>query len=71
MAKAKTPVEETGKKIRVNLFIDSILFSKLDHIAGMNFAINKSKATRTDIVNEGLSEYVAKWEKKNGTISVK
>lgn len=59
------------EKQRVNLFIETELLSKLDYIAGMQFAQKGEKATRTDVVNEGLAEYVAKYEKKNGVIPVK
>lgn len=60
-----------GKKQRTNLFIELQLLQKLDYIAGMQFALTREKATRTDIVNEALSEYVAKYEKKNGVIPTK
>lgn len=58
-------------KARTNLFIEVDLVKKLDYIANMEFAINSRKATRTDIVNEALTDYVAKYEKKNGPIPVK
>ena len=72
MTKAtKAPSEEAKGKKRVNLFIEDALLNKLDHIAGMEFSISQKKATRTDIVNDFLSDGVEKWEKKNGAIPIK
>jgi hypothetical protein len=64
-------MKSESKKNRTNLFIEVDLLKKLDHIAGMQYAIKGTQASRTDIVNEALAEYVIKWEKKNGVIPLK
>jgi metal-responsive CopG/Arc/MetJ family transcriptional regulator len=60
----------SSKKNRTNLFIDNKLLAKIDYITGMNFAIKGVKASRTDIVNEALLEYVSKYEKTHGEIKI-
>lgn len=65
MAKAQT---EPGKKVRATLFIDPVLIDKLDKIARREAVQKNEPITRTDVVNEGLGEYVSKYEKKNGAL---
>ena len=57
------PKEKAGPtKERTTLYIEPDLFQR------MKFVIYKDSATQTDIVNAALSEYLLKWEKKNGPI---
>jgi hypothetical protein len=58
--KKTTPVKE-----RTSLYIQPELFQN------MKYVIYKDEVTQTDIVNEALTEYFAKWEKKNGPIPKK
>ena len=61
----------TGPKNRTNLFIEVELLKKIDHITGMQFTLKGEMATRTDTVNEALTEFVERFEKKHGKIPIK
>lgn len=69
MAKGTKKVDDAdgGKEEtkRTSFILRSILSKKLNYIKVMD------NADITDMVDEALSEFVAKWEKKNGTIPVK
>lgn len=55
---------------RFTLFANTDLIYKVDQIALQQGAKERKKVTRTDLVNEALTDFVNKWEKKNGTIKI-
>ncbi len=63
--------QKSGQKVRTTLFIDAGLLDDIDYITGMQFALKREKATRTDIVNEALTEFRDRYVKKNGPIPIK
>jgi hypothetical protein len=70
MAKAKPTsspdkLSPTQGKEKTSLYIQLELLSNLKYIE------YKDDRTRTDIVNEALTDYIAKWEKKNGPVPKK
>jgi hypothetical protein len=67
MAKAKHPDLKEGtrssrSKEKTGLYIFTDILESLRYIE------YKDDITRTDIVNEALSDYIIKWEKKNGGV---
>lgn len=68
---AKASKANTDSKERFTLFILSSTIQKLDHISRVKAFSSNEKVTRTDVVSAALEEYIQKWEKKNGSISIK
>lgn len=62
--KGSTPSEE-DKPHKTTFIVDPALMKKVRYIALMD------ETEMTGIVKEALSDYVQKWEKKNGPIPVK
>ncbi len=70
MAKAKSTnsqkkISSTQGKEKTSLYI------QLDLLSDLKYIEYKDDRTRTDIMNEALVDYIAKWEKKNGPIPKK
>ncbi len=68
MAKGK---KEAESKIRQTIFVYPSLVKKLDYIYKQEGIRKNENLSRTDIINEGLADYILKYEKKNGAIPVK
>jgi hypothetical protein len=68
MAKSSQTPEQNE---RFTLFAKTTIVGKLDYIARKQSFDKNEKITRTDLVNEALEDFVSKWEKKNGPISLK
>ena len=47
------------------------LYINVDTMKALKYIAFTDDATRTDIINEALVDYIAKWEKKNGPIPKK
>jgi hypothetical protein len=62
---------EKTNKIRSTIFTEPELPAKLDFIARTEAVKQNVNISRTDIINIALNDYVTKWEKRNGEISVK
>jgi predicted transcriptional regulator len=60
MAKASKPKPDSPKKSIFNL--DNAIQKQLKYVAFTD------ERTMTEIVNEALADYLAKWEKKHGPI---
>ncbi len=56
---------------RFTLFAKSTNIYKLDYITKVEFINKGSKVTRTDLVNQAIDEFIAKYEKKNKKIPAK
>jgi hypothetical protein len=65
MAKVKKPAEVEEKTEPQTFRLRPTLLKKLKYIALMD------DTTQTDIVDSSLSEFIAKWEKKNGPVPIK
>lgn len=57
--------DDTPDKEKTALYISTESIKALKYIAFTD------DVTRTDIINEALTEYIARWEKKNGLIPKK
>jgi predicted DNA-binding protein len=57
--------QSAGEKERTSLYLKKEVIKNLKYVAFM------SEKTQTDIINEALTDYIAKWEKKNGSIPKK
>lgn len=62
--KSPKPVATQGKE-RTSLYLKQGILKNLKYVAFM------SEKTQTDIIDEALTDYIAKWEKKNGAIPKK
>ena len=66
MAKAKAiPSEDGPDKEKTALYIN------IDTMKALKYIAFTDDVTRTDIINEALVDYIAKWEKRNGPIPKK
>lgn len=54
-----------NEKERTSLYLTRHKIKSLKYVAFM------SEKTQTDIIDDALSDYIAKWEKKNGAIPKK
>lgn len=62
-AKKTKPGENTGdEKERTSIFIKKELIRNLKYVAFM------TSRNQTEVIDEALSEYVERWQKKNGPI---
>ena len=59
------PKKIEGTKERTTIFIESEMLEKLRYIG------YKEDVTRTEIVITALTDYITKYEKKNGSIPTK
>lgn len=64
MTQAKNTNQEYDKE-RTSLYLSKEKIRSLKYIAFM------SERTQTDIIDEALTDYITKWEKKNGPIPIK
>lgn len=62
--------QESEKNLRFTLFAKTSNISKLDYIAKAESFKQNKDISRTDLVNEAIGDFIAKWEKKNDNISV-
>ncbi len=62
---------KTDGNARITLFAQTSTVKKLDFIARKKSFDTNEKVTRTDLVNEALADYIAKFEKRNGAITLK
>jgi|GEM_PF-5469428 len=71
MAKAAKTISGEAKKA-YPFRLDETIIKKLDRIkkAINSQDNNDAEKTRTDIVTDALQEYIARYEKKNGTINI-
>ena len=66
MAKKKSaPKADSQTKERTTVFLRPAMVRNVKYIAFMD------EKTQTDVLDEALTEYVAKWEMKNGEIPKK
>ena len=59
-SKTKTVQPEAAGKEKTSMYIDSAKFDKIKYIVFMD------RKTQTDVFDEAFSDYITKWEKKNG-----
>jgi restriction endonuclease S subunit len=72
MAKNTQPSTKSEEQNeRFTLFSKTSLINKIDWITRKRSLDENGRVTRTDLVNEALEEFVSKWEKKHGPISIK
>jgi hypothetical protein len=72
MAKNTQPnTKSEEQNERFTLFSKTSLINKIDWITRKRSLDENGRVTRTDLVNEALEEFVSKWEKKHGPISIK
>ena len=64
-SKKNTNQEPAGEKERTSLYLKKEVIKNLKYVAFM------SEKTQTDIIDDALTDYIAKWEKKNGLIPKK
>ena len=62
MAKAKQPPVETDEKERTTFYLRKSVSEKLKSLAF------QSRQTNTAILDQALTDYFDKWEKKNGKL---
>lgn len=62
MAKKYSPEEEKEK---------TSLFMNKQYMRALKYISFTDERTQAAIINEALSEYIAKWEKKNGPVPKK
>ena len=60
MATSKTNTADNTGKEKTSMYIESVKLDKLKYISFMD------RKTQTDVFDEAFSDYIAKWEKKNG-----
>lgn len=59
-SKTNTQTAEAAGKEKTSFYIDGKKFEKLKYIAFMD------RKTQTEVYDEAFTDYIAKWEKKNG-----
>jgi len=65
MAKSSKSDKEKGEVKTTSFVLKTIISRKLSVISAME------DISMAEIANEALSEYIFKWEKKNGEIAIK
>jgi hypothetical protein len=59
------------QNIRFTMFAKETSIKRLDYIARKESFEKNATISRTDLVNQALEEFIAKFEKKNGSIPLK